>query len=68
MTSNSGPLHQAECPTKSYCNSYFPYEDGTDSVMRCQHIKFSCQGITQKKEYYIVYMSSIHLTYHKWGQ
>jgi len=33
MTSNSNPLHQAECPRKSYCNSYFPYEDGTDRVL-----------------------------------
>jgi len=24
-------------------------EDGTDSVPKCQHIKFKCWGITQKK-------------------
>ena len=65
MTGNSNPLHQVECPRKSYYNSYFPYEDGTDSVTNCRHIKFSCRGITQKKEYNIVYLSGIHITYHK---
>jgi hypothetical protein len=29
------------------------YEDGTDSVPKCWHIKFRCRGITQKKEHNI---------------
>jgi len=33
-------------------SSYLPtFEDGTDSVLKRQHIKFRCQGITQKKAY-----------------
>jgi hypothetical protein len=33
---------------------YLPtYEDGTDSVLKHWHIKFRCQGITQKKAYNI---------------
>ena len=27
------------------------YEDGTDSVLKCRHIKFRRQGITQNKAY-----------------
>jgi hypothetical protein len=30
---------------------HMTYEDGTDSVPKCQHIKFRRRGITQKKEY-----------------
>ena len=29
------------------------YEDGTESVPKRRHIKFRCQGITQKKAYNI---------------
>jgi len=33
-------------------SSYLPaYEDGTESVPKCQHIKFRRRGITQKKAY-----------------
>jgi hypothetical protein len=33
-------------------SSYLPtYEDGTDSVPKCWHIKFRRRGITQKKAY-----------------
>jgi hypothetical protein len=34
------------------------YEDGTDSVLK-QHIKFRCQGITQKKAYNIQNMAKV---------
>jgi len=35
-------------------SSYLPvYEDGTDSVLKHWHIKFRCQGITQKSAYNI---------------
>jgi hypothetical protein len=39
------------------------YEDGTDSVPKRRHIKFTCQGITQKKEYinYVFYMITTQL-------
>ena len=30
------------------------YEDGSDSVPKCRHIKFRCRGIPQKKEYNII--------------
>jgi len=46
MTSKSNPLHQAECPRKCYWNSWH-----WQSVKKCQHIEFNCQGITQKKEH-----------------
>jgi hypothetical protein len=40
-------------PKPSY-SSYLPaYEDGTDSVVKCQNIKFRRRGITQKKAYNI---------------
>jgi len=32
-------------------SAYTTYEDGTDSVLKHQHIKFRHWGITQKKEY-----------------
>jgi hypothetical protein len=44
-------IYTPAIPKPSY-SSYPPaYEDGTDSVPKHQHIKFRCQGITQKKAY-----------------
>ena len=41
-------------------SSYLPaHEDGTDSVLKCWHIKFRCQGITQKKAYNIQNMANV---------
>ena len=40
--------------------SYLPaYEDGTDSVPKCLHIKFRRRGITQKKAYNIWNMAKV---------
>jgi hypothetical protein len=41
-------------------SSYLPaYEDGTDSVPKHRHIKFRCQGITQKKTYKIIVLMKL---------
>jgi hypothetical protein len=36
------------------------YEDGTDSVQKCRHIKFRRRGITQKKAYNMIEVDEIY--------
>jgi len=44
---------------------YMTYEDGTDSVPKCWHIKFTWQGITQKKKYNTILQFVLHEIYHE---
>jgi len=45
---------------KSSHSPYLPaYEDGTDGVPKCRHIKFRHQGVTQKKAHNIQNMENV---------
>jgi len=37
--------------------TYIAYDDGTQCFLQHQHLKFRCQGITQKKEYKKAFLS-----------
>ena len=57
---NLFPYNTRTCPQLSSFYTHLPaYEDGTDSVPKCQHIKFRCRGITQKKAYNIQYTAKV---------